>query len=64
MNLATDEGKGYANWPGELKNRIHSAQQRTALAVNRELVRYLFVTIILNNILHHKMRITSVTSQK
>lgn len=30
--------EGYANWLGELKNRIHSAQQRAALAVNRELV--------------------------
>lgn len=28
----------YANWLGELKNRIHRAQQRAALAVNRELV--------------------------
>jgi len=30
--------EGYANWLDELKNRIHSAQQRAALAVNRELV--------------------------
>ncbi|EXF44782.1 hypothetical protein BAY1663_02761 [Pseudomonas sp. BAY1663] len=30
--------EGYANWLGELKKRIHSAQQRAALAVNRELV--------------------------
>lgn len=30
--------EGYANWLGELKNRIHGAQQRVALAVNRELV--------------------------
>ena len=29
---------GYAAWLAELKNRIHSAQQRAALAVNRELV--------------------------
>jgi len=29
---------GYATWLGELKRRIHSAQQRAALAVNRELV--------------------------
>jgi predicted nuclease of restriction endonuclease-like (RecB) superfamily len=29
---------GYADWLGELKTRIHSAQQRAALAVNRELV--------------------------
>lgn len=30
--------EGYANWLGELKSRIHSARQRAALAVNRELV--------------------------
>ncbi len=29
---------GYADWLLDLKNRIHSAQQRAALAVNRELV--------------------------
>ncbi|NML18685.1 PDDEXK nuclease domain-containing protein [Azohydromonas caseinilytica] len=29
---------GYAEWLAELKNRIHAAQQRAALAVNRELV--------------------------
>jgi len=29
---------GYADWLAELKSRIHSAQQRAALAVNRELV--------------------------
>lgn len=29
---------GYADWLAELKTRIHSAQQRAALAVNRELV--------------------------
>jgi predicted nuclease of restriction endonuclease-like (RecB) superfamily len=29
---------GYADWLTELKTRIHSAQQRAALAVNRELV--------------------------
>lgn len=29
---------GYAGWLAELKARIHSAQQRAALAVNRELV--------------------------
>lgn len=29
---------GYADWLVELKTRIHSAQQRAALAVNRELV--------------------------
>lgn len=30
--------KGYADWLAELKTHIHSAQQRAALAVNRELV--------------------------
>jgi len=30
--------EGYANWLGELKHRIHRAQQRAALAVNGELV--------------------------
>ena len=30
---------GYADWLAELKGRIHHAQQRAALAVNRELVR-------------------------
>jgi predicted nuclease of restriction endonuclease-like (RecB) superfamily len=29
---------GYADWLSDLKTRIHSAQQRAALAVNRELV--------------------------
>ena len=29
---------GYADWLAELKTRIHGAQQRAALAVNRELV--------------------------
>jgi len=29
---------GYADWLVELKTRIHSAQQRVTLAVNRELV--------------------------
>ncbi len=29
---------GYTDWLAELKGRIHSAQQRAALAVNRELV--------------------------
>ena len=29
---------GYADWLSELKTRIHSAQQRATLAVNRELV--------------------------
>lgn len=30
--------EGYADWLAELKGRIHSAQQRATLAVNRELV--------------------------
>lgn len=30
--------EGYAEWLAELKHRIHGAQQRAALAVNRELV--------------------------
>lgn len=30
--------QGYADWLAELKRRIHGAQQRAALAVNRELV--------------------------
>jgi predicted nuclease of restriction endonuclease-like (RecB) superfamily len=30
--------EGYAAWLADLKTRIHSAQQRAALAVNRELV--------------------------
>ena len=34
----TDPPPGYADWLSELKNRIHTAQQRAALAVNRELV--------------------------
>lgn len=29
---------GYADWLAELKARIHSAQQRATLAVNREFV--------------------------
>jgi predicted nuclease of restriction endonuclease-like (RecB) superfamily len=29
---------GYAEWLGDLKSRIHSAQQRATLAVNRELI--------------------------
>lgn len=33
-----DPPGGYADWLSELKNRIHNAQQRAALAVNRELV--------------------------
>ena len=34
----TQPPAGYAEWLGELKNRIHNAQQRATLAVNRELV--------------------------
>lgn len=30
--------EGYADWLADLKNRIHTAQQRATLAVNRELV--------------------------
>ncbi|EFQ24679.1 protein of unknown function DUF1016 [Aminomonas paucivorans DSM 12260] len=30
--------EGYADWLGDLKTRIHAAQQRATLAVNRELV--------------------------
>lgn len=30
--------EGYENWLGELKNRIHTAQQQAARAINRELV--------------------------
>jgi len=30
--------EGYADWLTDLKGRIHSAQQRATLAVNRELV--------------------------
>lgn len=33
-----DPPGGYADWLTELKSRIHNAQQRAALAVNRELV--------------------------
>lgn len=33
-----DTPSGYADWLAELKTRIHAAQQRAALAVNRELV--------------------------
>ena len=29
---------GYADWLVELKTRIHTAQQRAALAVNRQMV--------------------------
>lgn len=34
----TPEPDGYADWLVDLKSRIHSAQQRATLAVNRELV--------------------------
>ena len=34
----TPTPEGYADWLTELKSRIHSAQQRATLAVNRELV--------------------------
>jgi predicted nuclease of restriction endonuclease-like (RecB) superfamily len=34
----TPPPNGYAEWLNELKNRIHSAQQRATLAVNRELI--------------------------
>jgi predicted nuclease of restriction endonuclease-like (RecB) superfamily len=34
----TQPPAGYAEWLGELKTRIHNAQQRATLAVNRELV--------------------------
>ncbi|WP_231879353.1 hypothetical protein [Methylomonas koyamae] len=30
--------EGYTDWLLDLKTRIHTAQQRAALAVNRELV--------------------------
>lgn len=34
----TTPPEGYADWLAELKTRIHRAQQRATLAVNRELV--------------------------
>jgi predicted nuclease of restriction endonuclease-like (RecB) superfamily len=34
----TTPPEGYGDWLADLKNRIHSAQQRATLAVNRELV--------------------------
>ncbi len=34
----TSAPQGYADWLTELKSRIHTAQQRAALSVNRELV--------------------------
>lgn len=36
--MLTAEPKGYAEWLADLKTRIHTAQQRATLAVNRELV--------------------------
>ena len=36
--VLSDTPVGYAEWLAELKTRIHTAQQRAALAVNRELV--------------------------
>lgn len=33
-----DPPRGYADWLSDLKSRIHGAQQRASLAVNRELV--------------------------
>ena len=34
----TPPPEGYSDWLADLKGRIHSAQQRATLAVNRELV--------------------------
>nr|WP_198246711.1 PDDEXK nuclease domain-containing protein [methane-oxidizing endosymbiont of Gigantopelta aegis] len=34
----TEPPEGYGDWLAELKNRIHTAQQRATLAVNRELI--------------------------
>ena len=34
----TPPPEGYADWLADLKGRIHTAQQRATLAVNRELV--------------------------
>lgn len=36
--LLTEPPEGYGDWLAELKNRIHAAQQRATLAVNRELI--------------------------
>jgi hypothetical protein len=36
--MLTAPPEGYADWLVDLKGRIHSAQQRATLAVNRELV--------------------------
>jgi len=38
LSKSTQAPSGYADWLAELKTRIHTAQQRAALAVNRELV--------------------------
>ena len=34
----TARPEGYGTWLADLKNRIHQAQQRATLAVNRELL--------------------------
>lgn len=34
----TERPEGYSAWLAELKTRIHQAQQRATLAVNRELL--------------------------
>mgnify|MGYP000027920037 CR=1 FL=1 len=36
----TKRPPGYAEWLTDLKSRIHAAQQRAALAVNRELLQH------------------------
>ena len=38
-NVQTATPAGYTEWLAGLKRRIHAAQQRASLAVNRELVR-------------------------
>ena len=38
MHSLTPPPAGYADWLADLKGRIHTAQQRATLAVNRELV--------------------------
>ena len=38
MHCLTPPPAGYADWLADLKGRIHTAQQRATLAVNRELV--------------------------
>lgn len=39
ISLATPP-EGFGDWLANLKGRIHNAQQRAALAVNRELAGY------------------------